>query len=87
MLLGMENIVTMDRFGRLVLPRQIRKALHVRESTAFKAEVIGNRVELTPVPFKRGSIIKKRKGLLVLSTGGEKFDAADAVRAMRDERL
>ena len=82
----MEDIVTMDKFGRLVLPRSIRKALHVREPAAFKAEVVGNRVELTPVPLK-GGLIKKRKGLLIVSTGGEKFDAAEAVRAMRDERL
>ena len=87
MLFGMENIVTMDKFGRLVLPREIRKALHVQQPAAFKAEVIGNRVELTPVPFKNSRVIKKRKGLLVVSTGGEKFDAAEAVRTMRDERI
>ena len=86
MVYGMDNIVTMDKAGRLVLPRSIRKALHVREPAAFKAEVVGNRVELTPVAFKR-ELIKRRKGLLIVCTGGEKFDAADAIRAMRDERL
>lgn len=83
----MEEIITMDKFGRLVLPGHIRKALHIQQPAAFKAEVVGNRVELTPLPVKGGAIIKKRKGLLVVSTGGEKFDAAEAVRAMRDERL
>ena len=81
----MEEIITMDKFGRLVLPGHIRKALHIRQPAALKVEVVGNRVELT-VPVKSGAIIKKRKGLLVVSTGGEKVDAAEAVRAMRDER-
>jgi len=32
-------------------------------------------------------VIKKRKRLLVVSTGGQKFDAAEAVQALREERL
>ena len=83
----MEEIVTMDKFGRLVLPGQIRKALHIRQPTAFKAEVVGNRVELTPLAGKSGAVIKKRKGLLVVSTGGQKFNAAEAVQLMRDEKV
>ena len=83
----MEDIVTMDKFGRLVLPGHIRKALHIQQPAAFKAEVVGNRVELTPLQMKSGAVFKKRKGLLVVSTGGRKFDAAEAVRAVRDERL
>ena len=83
----MENIVTMDKSGRLVLPGHIRKALRIAGPAAFKAEVVGNTVELTVLPTTTRAVIKKRKGLLVLSTGGEKFNAAEAVRALRDERL
>lgn len=82
----MENIVTMDKFGRLVLPGPIRKALHIRQPTAFKAEVVGNRVELTPLTDRSGAVMKKRKGLIVVSTGAEKFNAAEVLQLMRSER-
>lgn len=83
----MENVVTMDKFGRLVLPGYIRKALRLKPPAVFKAEVVGNTIELTVLPAQGGAVIKKRKGLLVLSTGAEKFDASEAVRALRDERV
>jgi hypothetical protein len=60
----------------LVLPERIRKALQIAAPTAFKAEVMGNKVELTLVPPKGGAVLKKRRGLLVVSTGGRKFSAA-----------
>ncbi len=82
----MTEIITLDRFGRLVLPQKIRKALDVSAPAAFRAEVIGNKVELTLVPASRGTVIKRRKGLLVVSTGGKKFDAAEAVKVLREER-
>ena len=80
------EVVTIDKFGRVVLPGAIRKALQLTGPAAFKAEVMGNRVELTLLPASSKAVIKKRKGLLVVSTGRRKFDAAEAVRAIRDER-
>jgi bifunctional DNA-binding transcriptional regulator/antitoxin component of YhaV-PrlF toxin-antitoxin module len=82
----MQNIITMDRFGRLVLPGRIRKALQVSSPAAFKAEVMGNKVELTVITPESGRVVKKRRGLLVISTGGKKFNAAEAVRVVREER-
>ena len=79
----MDNVITMARFGRLVLPVRIRKALQVTSPTAFKAEVMGNKVELTFVPPEGGRVINKRRGLLVVSSGGKKFNAAKAVGMMR----
>jgi bifunctional DNA-binding transcriptional regulator/antitoxin component of YhaV-PrlF toxin-antitoxin module len=83
---GMENIITMDRVGRLVLPGRIRKALQVSSPAAFKAEVMGNKVELTLIAPESGMVVKRRRGLLVVSTGGKKFNAAEAVRIAREER-
>ena len=85
-LLGMESLITMDKFGRLVLPGRIRKALQISQPAAFKAEVMGNKVELTLVAPEAGAVVKKRRGLLVISTGGDKFDAVDAIRVVREER-
>jgi bifunctional DNA-binding transcriptional regulator/antitoxin component of YhaV-PrlF toxin-antitoxin module len=82
----MDNIVTMGQVGRLVLPSRIRKALQVSSPAAFKVEVMGNKVELTLIAPESGAIVKKRWGLLVVSTGGKKFNAAEAVRIVREER-
>ncbi len=81
----MESIITMDQVGRLVLPGRIRKALQVTPPAAFKAEVVGNKVELTLIAPESGAIVKKRRGLLVVSTRGKKFNAVEAVRAVREE--
>ena len=83
----MEAIITMDKFGRMVLSGPIRKALQISRPCAFKAEVMGNKVELTLVAAEPSAAVKKRRGFLVVSTGGRKFNAADAVRAMREDRF
>ena len=51
----MESIITMDQVGRLVLPGRIRKALQVSSPAAFKAEVMGNKVELTLIAPETGT--------------------------------
>jgi bifunctional DNA-binding transcriptional regulator/antitoxin component of YhaV-PrlF toxin-antitoxin module len=83
----MEAVITIDKFGRMVLPGPMRKALQISRPAAFKAEVMGNKIELTLVAPERGAVLKKRRGLLVVSTGGRKFNAAEAVSAMRQERF
>jgi bifunctional DNA-binding transcriptional regulator/antitoxin component of YhaV-PrlF toxin-antitoxin module len=86
-LLGKEPIVTMDKFGRIVLPGPVRKALQITRPAAFKAEVMANKVELTLVDPERSVVLKKRRGLLVVSTGRRKFNAAEAVRSLREQRF
>jgi len=83
----METVIAIDKFGRMVLPGPIRKALQITQPCTFRAEVMGNKVELTLVAAERGVVVKKRRGLLVVSTGGRKFNAADAVRALREDRF
>jgi bifunctional DNA-binding transcriptional regulator/antitoxin component of YhaV-PrlF toxin-antitoxin module len=86
-LLAMEALIMMDKFGRMVLPGAMRKALQISRSAAFKAEIMGNKVELTLVEPERSARLKKRRGLLVVATGGRKFNAAEAVRTMREDRF
>jgi bifunctional DNA-binding transcriptional regulator/antitoxin component of YhaV-PrlF toxin-antitoxin module len=86
-LLAMKALITMDKFGRMVLPGPMRKALQISRAAAFKAEIMGNKVELTLVEPERSARLKKRRGLLVVATGGRKFNAAEAVRTMREDRF
>lgn len=83
----MKSVITMDRFGRLVIPGRIRKALQVSPPTRFQAEVVGKKVELTLVASGSRAVVKKKRGLLVVFTGRGKFNAAAAVSAVREERL
>ena len=76
----------MDKFGRMILPGRVRKALQISPPAAFRAEVMGNKVELTPIIPNDGVVLKKRGGLLVVSTGGKKFNAAEALRIVREDR-
>ena len=82
----MNSIITMDQVGRLILPSRIRRALQVSSPAAFSAEVMGNKVELTLIAPESGRVLKKKRGLLVVSTGGKKFNAAEAVRIVREGR-
>jgi bifunctional DNA-binding transcriptional regulator/antitoxin component of YhaV-PrlF toxin-antitoxin module len=81
----METTVRIDKYGRFVLPAHLGRALGIRGPASLKAEMVGNRVELTLLLLQRKAVLKKRKGLLVVHTGGRKFDAFKAVRAMRGE--
>ena len=55
----MQAVITMDKFGRMVLPGPMRKALQISRPAAFKAEVMGNKVELTLVAPDRTAIIEE----------------------------
>jgi hypothetical protein len=84
--LEMETVITMDKFGRMDLPAAMRTALQITRSATFRAEVMGNNVELTLVGPKWSAVLKIRRGLMAVSTGRRKFDAVDAVRATREHR-
>ena len=81
----MKAIIKMDKSGRIVIPEPLRRALQITLPAAFMAKVIDNRVELTPVGPMRNAKFKKRRGLLIVSTGGRRFSAAEAVNAMRQD--
>jgi len=74
---------TLDKAGRLVLPKKIREKLHLKFGTAFKIEIVGDKIELeqelpkTEIAWKNG---------LPVVMGWEGFDAAKAVRDMRDDQ-
>ena len=42
-------MLTMDASGRLVIPKEIRRLLHLSAGAELRSAVVGNRLELTPV--------------------------------------
>lgn len=80
----MTATITIDKAGRVVLPKSIRERLHLREGSRLKVEVLGDRLELTQeAPEVRVEMRGKRRVVV----GWDGFDAAGAVKAAREEQL
>lgn len=79
----MTATISIDSAGRVVLPKAIRDRLCLRAGTKLKAEVIADRVELTPLADEEVKLVRKGKRL-VLARTGKSPDAAAAIRAEHD---
>jgi len=75
---------TLDRFGRLVLPKDIRDRLGLKPGAELEIDEQGNEVVLKPVEHE--TPFKVEEGVLVF-TGTATGDLMEAVRAHREERL
>lgn len=75
---------TLDRFGRVVIPKEIRDILGLKPGELLKIEQSDNEVILKPL--REESPIKVKDGVLVY-TGMATGNLIDAVRAHREERL
>ena len=80
----MKTRIAVDRFGRVVIPKDIRQSLHLPRAAVFEAEVLGNRLELRPAeaPIK----LRKNGRLLVVPKQGEVVDAVEAMEQTRADR-
>lgn len=74
----------MDGSGRLVLPKAVRDQLHLRGGARFSAEIVGGRIELTPVDDEVKLVRKGRT--LVLRAPPSAVGVAEAIRADREEQ-
>lgn len=77
--------ITIDGAGRCVLPKFMRERLHLRAGSKMKADVIGDRIELTPEADEGVKLVRKGK-MLVISGLGKSFGAVAAIKAAREER-
>jgi AbrB family looped-hinge helix DNA binding protein len=75
---------TLDRFGRVVVPKDIRDRLGLRPGAEIEIDEKGNEVVLKPVEHEPPLMVKE--GILVFS-GTATGDIRGAVRAHREERL
>lgn len=84
----MSYTITMDKSGRIVLPKPVRERLGADENTRFSLDVVLDRIELTPQPDAQrvGKIVEK-DGVWVAAATGRKFSASDALREDREVRM
>lgn len=79
----MTATIKIDSAGRFVLPKSFRERLHLAPGAKLKAEVVADKIELTPEPDEGVKVICKGKRL-VLAKKGMPFDAAAAIRSERE---
>ncbi len=75
---------TLDRFGRVVVPKDIRDRLGLKPGAEIEIGEHGNEVVLKPVEHE--TPLKLEEGVLVF-TGTATGDLMEAVRTHREERL
>ncbi len=76
---------TLDKAGRVVLPKKIREKMHLKTGTTFKIEIVGDNIELEQ-ELPKVRVVRNAKGRRVVM-GWEDFDAVKAVQEMREERM
>ena len=75
---------TIDRFGRVVIPKQVRADLGLRPGTVLQIEEGEQEILLKPVKEEPSVVIKD--GVLVFS-GKATDDILEAMRTHREARL
>ena len=80
----MQLAITIDRFGRMVIPKSVRDDLGLRPGDYVQAEVSHDAIVLRPAA--RVDPLRKEGGVLVF-TGSAAGDIADALSSLREERV
>ena len=74
----------LDRFGRVVVPKEIRDRLGLNPGTEIEIDEHGNEVLLKPI--EHATPLQLEDGVLVF-TGTATADLMEAIRSHRGERL
>ena len=80
----MDQVLTVDNSGRVVLPSAVRRALHLKAGTRLRLAVMGQRIELTPDSDDGSDLLVVTGKRTVLRPTGRPSDAAAMVRAECD---
>ena len=82
----MNSKVTLDRAGRVVLPKNLRDELHLSPGDTLDVTVQGDEVKLRP--RRSSSPLQKKQGVWVFSTGKPMAsdETAEALRDIREQR-
>jgi AbrB family looped-hinge helix DNA binding protein len=75
--------ITIDKTGRVVIPKEIREEFHLEPGDQLAVETDSERVTLRPI--HRGSPLRKEGGVWVFA-GGKRLSLEDANRLVGDAR-
>lgn len=81
----MSSKLTLDRAGRLMIPKALREELHLSPGDMLQLESEGDRITLRPV--RHEALLKKEQGVWVFQ--GEPVNASipDLIDQQREKRL
>jgi len=79
----MNTIVTLDKAGRVVIPKTLRDELHLEGGDTLELESEGDRMTLRPV--RAGSSLRKEHGIWVFRSG-RKISAEATEKVLQDVR-
>lgn len=82
----MKTCVTVDKVGRLVLPKEMREAIGLVGRTSVNLEVVGQAVRITAPDAPSGAVTRKRGRLVFAGPVPENWDSGQAVLRMRQQR-
>ena len=71
--IGYGMTATLDKVGRIVLPKNLREKLHLKPGAKFSIEVVGDKIEIELEAPKLGIV---RKGGVRMVMGWEGFDTS-----------
>jgi len=75
---------TLDKFGRIVIPKRVRDGLGLKPGAVLQIEQADQRILMEPV--HEGTHVVVKNGVLVFS-GSSTGDIVGAIQAHRKERL
>ena len=79
----MTTTLTLDKAGRIVIPKTLRNELHLGPGDSLALESHGETVTLRPI--RSASPLRKDRGVWVFHSGG-KLSAADTDKVLQDIR-
>jgi AbrB family looped-hinge helix DNA binding protein len=79
----MNKTVTLDRAGRVVIPKRLRDELHLQAGDTLALSCEGERLTLQPA--RSSSPLRKEHGVWVFR-GGQKLPATATDQLLRDQR-
>ncbi|MCE2902484.1 MAG: AbrB/MazE/SpoVT family DNA-binding domain-containing protein [Gemmatimonas sp.] len=80
----MTTTVTIDKAGRIIVPKALRDALHLEAGDTLELEAEGEQMTLRPV--RSGSALRKERGVWVFRRGGSAIAAETTNRVLDDIR-
>ncbi|KAB2845213.1 MAG: AbrB/MazE/SpoVT family DNA-binding domain-containing protein [Melioribacteraceae bacterium] len=78
-------VTTLDKFGRLIIPKKFREDLGINSNTALNISEEGNRIVIELVEDKKPLV--KKNGILVFTGKLEEKKNSDFIKSDRNKRM
>ena len=80
----MKATVTLDKAGRVIIPKSLRDEMLLEAGDTLELESEGDRMTLRPV--RSGSALRKEHGVWVFRRGGKPISAETTTQALETAR-